>query len=486
MKQFEFGFCSPEEVGIPTQNINSFLQKLRDKKVCMHSMLMIHNGKIFFEEYAPSYTKDSLQRIYSVSKSYTALAVGMLADDKLISLDDKIVDYFPDMADENCHPYIKDTTIRELLMMTGPFGTTKGFNRNDPAWTANYFKKIPDYPSGTLFCYDTSGTRVLTALVERIAKKPYIEYLKDKGLRELGFSENSWCIKTPDGFSHGGSGLMSTLRDMAIFGTLLMGKGEVNGKRYISEKFITDAVSPLTFNDIDYVPIRTHKGYGYQIWCMENGFALKGMGSQQVICVPEKDFIFCCTGDTQGDRIHYEALYDYLFFDIIDKISPVKACENKLTLDYEALDGKKYIPLQDKVNNITYKLNENKMGISELTLSFEKEESKLILETPRGKKEIKFAMGEYIESTFPETHYSGEVLTVPVNREYRCRACGAWVSDNQILIRSYIIDDYLGNLTITIGFKGNKIGLKMVKNAEFFLEEYEGCAGGEAKQPVKL
>ena len=480
MDCFEFEVSTPEGVGIPSQNIKDFLKKLRDKKVCMHSMLMIHKGRIIYEEYAKPYNPDSLQRMYSVSKSFTALAIGFLEEDKLISLDDKIVDYFPDMAGEDCHPLIKEITIRELLMMTGPFGTLKGFNRNDPEWTAAYFKKRPDYPSGTLFYYDTSGTRVLTALVERLTKKPYIEYLKDKCLRELGFSENSWCIKTPDGFSHGGSGLMATLRDMARFGTLLMGKGVVNGKRYINEKFITDAVSPLTFNDSEYVPTRTNHGYGYQIWCMKNGFALKGMGSQQVICVPEKDFIFCCTADTQGDRIHYEALYDYLFFDIIDKISPKENYGDRLTIDFDSLDGEKYIPLQDKINNVTYRLSENKMGISNLTVSFGEEESKLILDTLRGKREIKFKMGEYIPGTFPETHYSGEVLTVPVNREYKCKTCGAWVTQNQLLIRSYIIDDYLGNLTVTIGFKDNKIGLRMVRNAEFFLEEYEGCAGGEA------
>ena len=89
-------------------------------------------------------------------------------------------------------------------------------------------------------------------------------------------------------------------------------------------------------------------------------------------------------------------------------------------------------------------------------------------------------MGKFILSTFPETHYSGDVITKPVNREYRCKSCGSWVSENQLFIRTYIIDDYLGNLSVTLGFKDNKIGLRMVRNAEFFLEEYEGCAGGEA------
>jgi len=254
----------------------------------------------------------------------------------------------------------------------------------------------------------------------------------------------------------------------------------VNGKQYISEEFMKAAVTSQIFNDNESIELRTRKGYGYQIWCMENGFALKGMGSQQIICIPEKDFIFCCTGDTQGNKIYYEGLYDYLFFEIIDKIHPDKNKVSDLSINFEPIDGKCYSQLQQKINNVTYKLNENSMGISELILSLGKEESSIYLKTLRGERQIKFGMGKFLEGTFPETHYSGEIFTKPANREYRCTSCGAWVSDNQFAIRTYIIDDYLGNLTITLGFKDNKIGLRMCKNAEYFLEEYEGCAGGEA------
>jgi len=108
------------------------------------------------------------------------------------------------------------------------------------------------------------------------------------------------------------------------------------------------------------------------------------------------------------------------------------------------------------------------------------EESALCLQTPRGEKILKFGMGKYLESTFPETHYSGDVFRKPANREYRCTGCGAWVSEHQFAVRMYVIDNYLGNLTVTLGFKDDKIGLRMCKNAENFLDEYEGCAGGTA------
>lgn len=482
MGAYTFAHCRPREVGICEDWIRSFLRILKQKKICMHSMLMIHKGKVIFEEYAEPYTKESLQRMYSVSKSFTALAVGILADDGVISLDDRIVDYFPDMAEADCHPYIKETTVRHLLTMSGPFGSLKGFDRMDPQWTANYFRKKPDYPPGTLFFYDTSGTRVLTAMVERLTHKSCMDFLKDRVFRELGFSEGARCLQTPDGYSHGGSGVMASLRDLALLGLLLMGNGRMNGKQYVSEGFVREAVRPQVFNDNESVHFRTHKGYGYQIWCMEQGFALKGMGSQQVICVPEKDFLFCCTADTQGNRIHYEGVYDYLFFEIIDRIPPEPVRDLGLSLAFEPIDGSPYSKLQEKVNGITYRMNGNPMGISAVKLTLDGENSALSLETPRGEKVLKFGIGSYVESTFPETHYSGEVFTRPANREYRCTGCGAWVSEHQFAVRMYVIDDYLGNLTVTLGFRGDQLGLRMYRNAENFLEEYEGCAGGTASE----
>ena len=481
MGKYLFESCRPQEVGISDRWIQRFLGILKAKKICMHSMLMMHKGKVIYEAYAEPYTRESLQRLYSVSKSFTALAVGLLADDGAISLEDRIVEYFPDMVEEPCHPYLRETTIRQLLMMSGPFGTLKGFRREDPRWTANYFRKKPDYPSGTLFLYDTSGTRILTALVERLTGKKLMEFLKDRVFRELGFSEDAWCIQTPDGYSHGGSGVMASLRDMALFGLLLMGGGAVNGKRYVSEAFVKAAVSPQIFNDYESMSFRTHKGYGYQIWCMDQGFALKGMGSQQVICVPEKDFLFCCTGDTQGNRIHYEGLYDYLFFEILDKLGPQEAEAEDTALAFEPIAGRNSSPLRDAVNGVTYRMDENAMGISALKLSLGEDAGSLTLQTPRGEKVLRFGLGNYLESTFPETHYSGAVFTHPANREFRCTGCGGWVSDSQFAIRMYVIDDYLGNLTVTLGFREEKLGLRMCRNAENFLEEYEGYAGGLAE-----
>ena len=126
MGKYLFESCRPQEVGISDRWIQRFLGILKAKKICMHSMLMMHKGKVIYEAYAEPYTRESLQRLYSVSKSFTALAVGLLADDGAISLEDRIVEYFPDMVEEPCHPYLRETTIRQLLMMSGPPATGFG------------------------------------------------------------------------------------------------------------------------------------------------------------------------------------------------------------------------------------------------------------------------------------------------------------------------------------------------------------------------
>ena len=82
-------------------------------------------------------------------------------------------------------------------------------------------------------------------------------------------------------------------------------------------------------------------------------------------------------------------------------------------------------------------------------------------------------------TTFPETHFNGDILGEPANREFRCFNSGAWTEDRKFVIRCNIVDDYVGNLTITLSFSGDEVALSMYKNAQFFLKEYDGYAGGK-------
>jgi len=116
-------------------------------------------------------------------------------------------------------------------------------------------------------------------------------------------------------------------------------------------------------------------------------------------------------------------------------------------------------------------------------LTFEGKTGVLAYTTPRGAKKLKFGMGEYLETTFPETHYPGHRLGCPANREYRCVNCGAWLQERTLAIRTEILDEFVGNLTMVLSFNGEEISIEMHKAAQFFLDEYQGYASGKLVDP---
>ena len=126
-----------------------------------------------------------------------------------------------------------------------------------------------------------------------------------------------------------------------------------------------------------------------------------------------------------------------------------------------------------------YKLEENPMGMTEFSLEINGTAGLLTYETPRGTKYFPFCLGRYADTEFPENHYSGKRIQTPAGHPYRCLNGGVWESENTLLIRTYIIDDYFGNMAARFTFDGDSVSLKLTKTAEWFLDEYVGEACGK-------
>ena len=286
---------SPESAGIPSRAILNFLQRIDAERICMHGFLLVRHNRIAAEGYWAPWSAERTHRIYSVSKSFVALAVGMMIDEGKLALDDRVAEYFPDKLPEELHSWLAASTVRDLLMMATPHSTTS-YTRGDPDWVWTFFNRTPSHPPGTIFSYDTAATVVLTATVERLAGMPFLDYMRPRFLDRIGFSADAWCIRTPEGVSWGGSGVICRLRDIARVALACMNGGMWGDERVLPEAYVRAATS----NQIDNA-IRGNCGYGYQIWReKENGFSFRGMGSQYAICFPDQEFLFTCIADTQG------------------------------------------------------------------------------------------------------------------------------------------------------------------------------------------
>ena len=486
-------YMTPEKMGISSADIAAIVEGYKNAGLSMHSVLVMRRGEIVAEGYAEPFDENSLHRMYSVSKSFVAIAIGVLEGEGKISINDTIDKYFPDYVNENTDERIAKTKIVDLLRMASPFRKGSTYNgKTDMNWTETFFNAPVGKEPGTEFLYDTSATHILGVIVERVTGKTFLEYLKEKALLEIGFSESSWCVKAPEGYAWGGSGVMCTSRDLAAFANLVMNKGEYNGKQLLPRDYVEAATSYQisTAPDPDSNTPYYGSGYGYQIWMNPYGFGFMGMGCQYAYCVPEKDLVFVCTADNQGNKEATGIIYSLLEKHIIKKISDEPLAEDpdafaNMTAALENME----IPYQkgslasnrlSTISGSTY-VSTQEENISSFRLDFEGDVGTLTYLTPRGEKTLSFGIGKNVECTLDEPQYSGESINHPNGKGYRALCSGAWQSDTIFVLKVQVIDDYFGNMTMVFNL-GAFPTLNVTKTAEWFLDEYKISKASYTKQ----
>lgn len=491
-------FKAPEEEGVPSGGILKFTERLAERKTNLHSFMIVRNGNIITEAYYKPFDKDFMHRLYSVSKTYVSVAVGMLIGEGKIKLSDRLSDLLPELAEgaEN-DKWLKECTVEDALKMSVPMFTDTYCMRDYKDWAWTFFnhptRSRGIKPAGTVFNYNTSGTFILDVLVERLTGKPFLEYMRPV-FDKIGVSDKIWCVKSPDGYSWGGSGVICTLRDFAKFAELLLCRGEYKGEQLLPKDYMLRAESKQISNLYsNHYTIRHTMGYGYQIWMTKYGFAMYGMGSQYAFCFPDENLLFVCTGDTQSDT---DTEGDYIFenfvHEVYERVSdaplPVGEDYNKLKSAVENLElhtgyGAAHKPFEKVIDGVTYDLKENPMGWKWLRLDFDKDGSggALSYENRRGIKRLRFGCDRLLADKFPETCFYDRQVDLPSGREMPCLTDLTWQGEREILIRTYIVDSVLGNCFMNFGFRGEggeEIGVSMHKRAEFFMEDYAGFAGG--------
>ena len=481
-----FEKITPEEAGISSDQVLRFINYLEKRGAIMHSVLMLRRGKIFSEHYWAPFHKDFLHRMYSETKSYVSIAIGLLLEEGKLSLSDTIASHFPERIEESTvlNENLASLTVRQMLTMTTAGGPRHWwFGAGDPDRTHLYLndeghRRAP----GTLWEYDSAGSQVLSSLVEKLAGMPLLDYLKLKLFNKMGTFQSAEVLKIPNGESWGDSALLCTPRDMASFGQLLLQGGVWNGERLMSEEYIKEATAKQVDNRLSWAPGCFRHGYGYQIWRTEqNGFAFVGMGDQLTICLPDRDFVFVCTADHQGtDGI----LRDLVVNSLADEPLPAdSAAESRLTarsqaLELRAVEGDEDSPYRSELSGTRYVCDPNPMGITEFTFRFAEDgkTGTLYYKNAQGDKELPFGVGHNVFGKFPELGYSDDIGSVREITDFRYddAVSAAWLEERKLIILTQVIDRYFGVMSIVIAFNGDRASARFTKCAEHFFEAYEG------------
>lgn len=490
-----FERITPEQAGISSKAILSYIKTLDDNNLNTHSIIMARGNNIISECYYAPFDRNFKHRMYSVSKSFVGIAIGLLIDEGKMSLDDKFVSFFPDyVTDENCDDDLRDMTIREALCMS-TCCTSLGwwFKSGTDDRLKLYFRNKSKYMSGSFFEYDSPVSYMMGAIVERITGKNFLDYMRDRFLSDIGFSKDAYCIKCPGGHSFADSGVMCSTYDLLLFARFVMNNGSWNGKQYMSADYIKEATSYIVANNHYGTYSYSSVGYGYQIWqSYDNGFAFLGMGDQLAICDRERDFIMVINSDNQGNPHSRFLIFHDLYNNIIRKISSTPLPEDKKAFDdlcsYEnsrVLNFAK--PFFDtsygkEISGKTYTLSQNPMGISKFCIDFDECGGTLYYTNAQGDKQLKFGYGKNEFQTFPQTGYSDMTAGMPCEgNTYKCAVSANWLESRKFHIKVQAIDKYFGILDMTFSFKNNRVTLLMEKTAEAFFDEYSGIASGKTE-----
>ncbi|MEU4362767.1 serine hydrolase domain-containing protein [Promicromonospora sp. NPDC023987] len=311
---------------VATAAIGALARRAVTHDIALHTIQVSIHGETVTHAVSDPFDLDTPQRMYSVSKTITGLAIGLLADEGRLSLDDPIVKHFPEMGP--VHPWLEATTLRHMLAMRGPHRSTT-YKRTAGGWLESYFRVPPTHPPGTVFTYDTSASYVLAALVERLSGTSLPDFLRPRLLDPLGVSPGLRFLTGPEGISHGGSGLICTPCDLLRLAHLLLDDGVHDGARLLPADYLRDATSPQADTALQTEAAALRRGYGYQLWLPRPGsWLLFGLGGQLVYGDPARGLAVVVTADAQacgsGDRL-IDDMLDLLVDPLVERLSADQA-----------------------------------------------------------------------------------------------------------------------------------------------------------------
>ena len=301
---------SPEAQGIASAAILAFVHAAEKQIDALHSFMLVRHGHVVAEGWWSPYNAESPHALYSLSKSFTSTAVGLAIAEGKLSLDDEVLKFFPEDAPSQPSNNLKAMRVRDLLRMSTGHQTEPRRTR-DQAWTKSFLAHPVPFKPGTHFLYNTSGTYMLSAIVQKATGKTVLDYLKPRLFEPLGIEHPTW-ESSPQGITAGGFGLSIRTEDIARFGQLYLQKGKWQGKQLLPETWIKEATTLQTSNGSN-PKSDWDQGYGYQFWrCRHGAYRGDGAFGQYCIVLPAQDAVIAITSGVRNMQAVLDLVWEHL------------------------------------------------------------------------------------------------------------------------------------------------------------------------------
>lgn len=295
---------SPSAQGVDAAGISDFLDVIgSDPRIEPHGLIVQRRGVRIAEGYWAPHRASVSRLVYSLSKSFTGTALGLLVGDGRLSLDDLVSDHLPELFDDATPDAIRRLRVRHIASMASGHATETLLDAvvADPDDPVRGFLTIPpDAEPGTVFAYNQPPVLTLARILQRVAGGRLVDQLRPRVLDPIGAGEVRW--RQLAGTDMGFSGVFTNLDTIARLGQLYLDDGVWNGRRILPEGWVATASSVQTPNG-DWDQIDWQQGYGFQFWMSRHGYRGDGAFGQFMVILPEEDLVvamFSCTDDMQA------------------------------------------------------------------------------------------------------------------------------------------------------------------------------------------
>lgn len=292
------------------ETIHHFLELLKQNHIECHALSICQNDELLMEKAFHPYELDKLHPVYSVTKSFTSMALGFLEAEGKVDIEKPWISYFPEYLEDVEDPTFLQVTVRHLLTMSLGQDCEVEVCDGDN-WIQTILGKKLAYAPGSVFLYNSHCSHMLSALVTKLTGEKMSDYLKPLLFDPLDIREYYWQ-EDQQGLSIGGYGLHLRIHDLMKFGKCCLDQGMYEGKPVLSKAWLEKATSYQMKNANVYPMERSEnrQGYGLHFWmCTRGGYRMSGLHAQLCFIQPENNLVIAMFNNSSGSQAVLNCLF---------------------------------------------------------------------------------------------------------------------------------------------------------------------------------
>jgi len=298
---------SPEEQGLDPQRVAELYYDAADVDT-IEALLVIKNGYLVAEKYFHNGGLEQKTRVQSVTKSFTSALVGIaLQEGCLENLDQKMLDFFPELDEQITDPRKRQITLRQMLQMRAGYpweeSSPELFEMLYHGFRPSLLVQVPLVTDpGTRCEYSNLTSHLIGVVVARACGTDLRSFAEENLLDPLGVELGDW-IQDWEGNYNGHADMYLSARDMARLGLLYLQKGEYGGEQLVPADWVRESFQTWSEDAWEYRVGSHFKdiGYGYQWWSVRAGdhhYNLAwGHGGQQIAVLDDFDMVVVVKAD---------------------------------------------------------------------------------------------------------------------------------------------------------------------------------------------